>query len=206
MKHGARLKYDFRKLPAEVRERAERLVRANTRLAYKAIRYVMCRFPRLDEAELESHVMWTLMRCGVRYDTATGWQFSTYAYKSLVKAAYQNATQQIARRDGKRKIHTSSYDAKTFLCKSPVPTPLAALLEEETRTSDLAFLRRAMAHQLSERERFVLVQRVIEEKTLEEVGAACDPPLTRERIRQIERNVYRKLIASLRWRRQQEER
>jgi DNA-directed RNA polymerase specialized sigma subunit len=108
MKHGARLKYDFRKLPAEVRERAERLVTEHRGLARKAIRLAMRKFPRLDEHEVESHVMWSLMRCALNYDPATGWRFSTYAYRSLVLAAHQIARRSSSPgRGGSRRFRTT---------------------------------------------------------------------------------------------------
>jgi DNA-directed RNA polymerase sigma subunit (sigma70/sigma32) len=54
---------------------------------------------------------------------------------------------------------------------------------------------------LTPREEMILKERVFGGKTLEEAGRLCDPPLTRERIRQIEKHIYQKLLTKLRARR-----
>jgi hypothetical protein len=63
--------------------------------------------------------MWTLMRCAINYDPATGWRFSTYAYRSLMLAAHQIAKRQLAAepRGGSRLLRTT---------RSIVPASLAA--------------------------------------------------------------------------------
>jgi RNA polymerase sigma factor (sigma-70 family) len=199
VKHGARLKYDFRKLPAEVRERAERLVTEHRGLARKAIGLAMRKFPGLDEHEVESHVMWSLMRCALNYDPATGWRFSTYAYRSLVLAAHQIAKRQLEPRA--RRIPTVSYDVQSFRLRSPLAAPIDELIDAEERADEAAFVRGALMRCLTPREEMILKERVFGGKTLEEAGRLCDPPLTRERIRQIEKNIYQKLLAKLRARR-----
>jgi RNA polymerase sigma factor (sigma-70 family) len=199
MKHGARLKYDFRKLPAEVRERAERLVTEHRGLALKAIGATLRRFPRVDEHELESHVMWTLMRCAIGYDPATGWRFSTYTYRSLMLAGHHFAKRTLA--PSRRRIPTSSYDAQSFRLRSPLRAPIDELIDAEDRADEAAFVRDDLMRCLTPREEMILKERVFGGKTLEEAGRLCDPPLTRERIRQIEKKIYQKLLAKLRARR-----
>ena len=57
--------------------------------------------------------------------------------------------------------------------------------------------RRAVLKNLDPREQFVIRKRYWEDKTLQEVGDMMDPPLSRERIRQIEATALEKMRSSV---------
>jgi hypothetical protein len=80
--------------------------------------------------------MWTLMRCALNYDPATGWRFSTYAYRRWCWRRIRSPSAARPTRGGSR---PASYDVQSFRLRSPLAAPIDELIDAEERADEAAF-------------------------------------------------------------------
>lgn len=145
-----------------------------------------------DYDELLNHARQGLWRAHETYDPDNGAGFQTYARKVITNAF--NALHHYARADMRRdKIRSVSVgdDAVTdlHLVGSSVPADLKMMADED------AAVVRAAINSLGPRDKKVILDRLVKEKTLVAVGSELG--VTRERIRQIEKAALVKMSFAL---------
>lgn len=194
---------DWSSLPPDVRRRVNDFCIKHDRLACKAT--LLCTRGvggAVDVEEVLSNVRYTLARCALRFDKDLGWKFSTFTYRSLLRAARQNVHAQRRKMSCLgRKVPRQFTEFDSIKMRSSVPSPLRDIMESEEDTIRKRFIRDAVAR-LSRVERYVILGRLIHARKLQEIGDAVG--LSKERIRQIESSVYSTL--ALAWKIHQERR
>ena len=145
-----------------------------------------------DYDELLNHARQGLWRAHETYDPNNGANFQTYARRVITNAfnALHHYSQANMRRDRYRSVSVDDDDAEDFhLSSNSVPADVKMISDEEA-----VLVREAIAG-LKPRDKKVIMDRLVKEKTLEVVGAELG--VTRERIRQIEKAALVKMAFSL---------
>lgn len=142
-----------------------------------------------DYDELLNHARQGLWRAHETYDPNNGANFQTYARRVITNAF--NALHHYSRANMRRdRFKSVSVDDEEFhLSSSAVPADMKMIADEE------AVLVQAAIAGLKPRDKRVIMDRLVKEKTLEVVGAELG--VTRERIRQIEKAALVKMSFSL---------
>ncbi len=166
----------------------DRIVQSNLRLVISIIRkYVTAQY---SFDELLSDGIDTLMHTVDRFDFDRGFRFSTYAYRSITRTAYQ----QVADRRKELLRSTSRADELANILTEGKTFPS----ETESTSDEMRGLLAKLLLKLDRRERLIVCGRYVVErgqkaKTFQAMGDKLG--ISKERVRQIERNAVRKLRA-----------
>jgi RNA polymerase sigma factor (sigma-70 family) len=144
-----------------------------------------------DYDELMNHARQGLWRAHETYDPNNGANFQTYARRVMTNAfnALHHYSQANMRRDRYKSVSVDDDAGDLHLSSDSIPADVKMMADEE------AVLVRTALSELKPRDKRVIMDRLIKEKTLEVVGAELG--LTRERVRQIEKAALVRISFSL---------
>jgi RNA polymerase sigma factor (sigma-70 family) len=158
------------------------------------------RFPHVCFEDLLSDGMYALARVALKFEAERGFQFNTFAMKSVYQVVWAKAQALHRMMTSKGKeIPDELTDITAAMTPSRQRSPLDILIEEEERGLSVTWLHRHM-DMLMPRDREILNLRFVDEMTLDQIAKKYG--LTRERVRQVVDKALEFLTAQWRGRRE----
>lgn len=179
---------DVESLLDEARQIRDHIVQANMRLVMSIVKKFVT--PQLSFDELLSEGIMTLMQAVDKFDYDRGFRFSTYAYRSIARAAYHAvaATQKEEAR--------VTRDAEEWAFEQPNAKNAASVVDQVW--SNIREVTNNMLQQLDRRERFIIRSRYAlgsHRKVRTFQYLADKLGVSKERARQLERRAVQKMQA-----------
>lgn len=170
----------------EGRQIRDHIVQANMRLVMSIVKKFVT--PQLSFDELLSEGIMTLMQAVDKFDYDRGFRFSTYAYRSIARAAYHAvaATQKEEAR--------MTRDAEEWAFEQPNVKNAASMVDQVW--SNIREVTNGMLEQLDRRERFIIRSRYAlgsHRKVRTFQYLADKLGVSKERARQLERRAVQKM-------------